>query len=74
VRDARNSANVYKNVQVMFQNPGKGGVTKNGIRVWQHGGGSVNATNGTMEDVISQITYRGTRVCAAQQFIIVQQS
>jgi hypothetical protein len=74
VRDARNSANVYKNVQVMFQNPVKGGVTKNGIRVWQHGGGSVNATNGTMEDVISQITYRGTRVCAAQQFIIVQQS
>lgn len=70
-RDAKNAAKVYKNIQVMYQQPQKGGVTKNGIRVWQHGGGSVNATNGTLKDIISQVTYRGLRVSAANQFILV---
>jgi hypothetical protein len=73
-RDARNSANVYKNVQVMFQQPVRGGTVKNGIRIWQHGGGSVNPTNGTMTDNISQITYRGLRIAAASKFIIVNGS
>jgi hypothetical protein len=73
-RDARDASKSYKNLQVMTMKPPKGGTTGNGIRVWQHGGGSVNATNGTMKDVISQITYAGTRVTASNQFIVVQQA
>lgn len=73
-RDARDASKSYKNLQVMYQKPPKGGSTGNGIRVWQHGGGSVNATDGTMKDKISQITYRGSRVVAANQFIVVQQA
>lgn len=72
VRDAKDSGKVYKNVTVMYQEPPKGGTIANGIRVWQHGGGSQNPTNGKMEDKVEMITYRGTRVCAANQFIIVQ--
>jgi hypothetical protein len=73
-RDARDASKSYKNLQVMYQRPPKGGSTGNGIRVWQHGGGSVNATDGTMKDKVSQITYRGTRVTKANQFIVVQQA
>ncbi len=68
-RDSR-TANVYKNITVMFQNPPKGGTIGNGIRVWQWGGGSQNASDGTMRDHVDMITYRGLRVCAANQFII----
>jgi len=50
------------------------GTVGNGIRVWQYGGGSPNPTDGTMTNQIAMITYRGTRVCAANQFIIVQGS
>jgi hypothetical protein len=70
VRDAK-TANVMKNIQVMCQVPVKGGSVGNGIRVWNYGGGSTAATDGTMRDKISMITYRGTRVTAANQFIIV---
>jgi hypothetical protein len=71
VRDAKDAGKVYKNVQVMVQNPPKGGTIGNGIRVWQYGGGSQNPTDGTMRDQVAMITYRGLRVCAANQFIIV---
>jgi hypothetical protein len=72
VRDAKDSSKVYKNVSVMFQAPPKGGTIGNGIRVWQHGGGSQNPTSGKMEDKVEMITYRGSRVCGANQFIVVQ--
>jgi hypothetical protein len=70
--DARDSTKQYKNISVMYMNPTKGGTTGNGIRVWQHGGASVNATNGTLTDNVSMVTYRGLRVVAANQFIAVQ--
>lgn len=70
VRDAR-TANVMKNISVMVQEPPKGGSIGNGIRVWNYGGGSTAATDGTMRDKISMITYRSTRICAANQFVIV---
>lgn len=73
-RDARDSSKVYKNISIMMQQPVKGGTIGNGIRVWSHGGGSSNPTNGKMEDKVEMITYRSSRVCAANQFIIVQAS
>lgn len=73
-RDARDSSKVYKNITIMMQQPVKGGTIGNGIRVWQHGGASMNPTNGKMEDKIEMIAYRGSRVAAANQFIIVQAS
>jgi len=70
--DAQDSTKVYKNIQVMSQQPLKGGTIGNGIRVWQWGGGSQNPTDGTMRDHVEMITYRGLRVVAANQFIQVQ--
>ena len=70
-RDAKDATKAYKNITVMYQAPPKGGTTGNGIRVWQWGGGSQNPTSGTMTDNIETITYRGARVVAANQFIIV---
>lgn len=64
----------YKNITIMYQEPPKGGTVGNGIRVWQYGGGSPNPTDGTMTNQIAMLTYRGTRVCAANQFLIVQGS
>lgn len=69
-RDSR-TANVYKNITVMYQQPPRGGTIGNGIRVWQWGGGSLNASDGTMRDHVEMITYRALRICAANQFIIV---
>ena len=69
--DYKDSTKVYKNLTVMFQQPPAGGTIGNGIRVWQHGGGSRNPTDGTMQDLVSMITYRGTRVVACNQFIQV---
>lgn len=60
-----------KNVSVMTQTPPKGGTLGNNIRTWAYGGGSVNATDGTMKDNVSYITYRGLRTCLANQFVIV---
>lgn len=71
VRDAKDASKTYKNVTVMYQEPPKGGTVGNGIRVWQWGGGSNNPTDGTMRDHVEMITYRSTRVCAANQFVIV---
>ena len=73
-RDAKNVTKAYKNITVMYQAPPKGGTTGNAIRVWQWGGASMNPTSGTMTDNIETITYRGTRVCAANQFLLVQAS
>lgn len=61
----------YKNVTLMMQQPQKGGTIGNGIRVWQHGGGSMNPTDGKMVDYVSMICYRAIRVTAANQFVIV---
>lgn len=68
--DARDYTQM-KNISVMYQTPPKGGTVGNGIRTWAYGGGSVNATDGTMRDNVSYITYRGLRVCLAQQFVVV---
>ncbi len=73
-RDSKDASKVYKNITIMSQNPPKGGTIGNGIRVWQWGGASLNPTTGTMNDNVEMITYRGTRVAAANQFVIVQAS
>jgi len=61
-----------KNITIMYQDAPKGGTYGNGIRTWLHGGGSLNPTNGQMVDNVEFITYKGTRVSAANQFILVQ--
>lgn len=71
-RDARNATKAYKNITIMYQQPPKGGTIGNGIRVWQWGGSSQNPTNGTMTDNVEMYTIRGSRVVAANQFLIVQ--
>lgn len=63
-----------KNVTIMWSQPPAGGTIGNGIRVWQHGGGSRNPTSGTLTDNIEFATYRGLRVAAANQFIVLQKS
>ena len=73
-RDSKDASKVYKNITIMAQQPPKGGTIGNGIRVWQWGGASMNPTTGTMNDNVEMITYRGTRVAAANQFVIVQAS
>ncbi len=70
--DARDASKKYKNVQIMVQNPPKGGTVGNGIRVWEHGGASINPTNGTMNESVEMIKYTGIRVTAANQFLVVQ--
>jgi hypothetical protein len=71
-RDSRDASKTYKNITVMYQQPPKGGTVGNAIRVWQHGGGSQNPTNGQMIDNIEMITYRSSRVVAANQFLVVE--
>lgn len=73
-RDSKDASKVYKNITVLYQAPPKGGTIGNGIRVWQWGGASMNPTTGTMNDNVEMITYRSTRVAAANQFVIVQAS
>jgi len=73
-RDAKDASKMYKNITIMSQQPPKGGTIGNGIRVWQWGGGSQNPTSGQMNDNVEMITYRGSRVCAANQFVILQGS
>ena len=73
-RDAKDASKLYKNITIMYQQPPRGGTIGNGIRVWQWGGASQNPTTGTMNDNIEMITYRGSRVAAANQFVIVQAS
>lgn len=71
-QDYKDATKTYKNLTVMFQQPPAGGTIGNGIRVWPHGGGSRNPTDGTMVDYVEYITYRSTRVVAANQFIQVE--
>jgi hypothetical protein len=71
VADAKDSTKVYKNVQIIMEQPPAGGTIGNGIRVWQHGGGSRNPTNGKMEDKVEMICYAGVRVAGRNQFLIV---
>ena len=56
----------------MTQPVPKGGTIGNNIRVWQHGGASQNPTNGVMTDNVETYTLRGSRVVAANQFLVVQ--
>ena len=70
-RDSRDASKSYKNMTIMYQQPPAGGTVGNGIRVWQYGGGSRNPTDGTMNDKVSMITYRGMRIVAANQFVVV---
>lgn len=60
------------NLTVMYQEPPKieapSGSVGNGIRVWRHGGGSPNATNGTLTDTVSMVCYKGLRAAAMNQF------
>ncbi len=72
-RDTR-SALSMKNLTVMYQAPPPGGSIGNGIRVWQHGGGSPNPTNGTMTNSVEMLTYRMLRAAAANQFVTVSGS
>ena len=65
------SGQIMKSFEVMYQPPVGGGRTQNGIRVWRHGGGSMNPTDDVMADSIHQITYQGMRITGAQQFITV---
>lgn len=74
VPDAKGENRQYtplKNIQVMYQQPQAGGTTGNAIRVWPFGGGSRNPTDGTLTDSVAMITYRGLRVLAPNQFVIV---
>lgn len=71
-RDAKDATKSYKNITIMTQPLPMGGTIGNGIRVWQHGGASRNPTNGTMTDNVELYSLRGSRVCAANQFIIVK--
>ena len=71
-RDAKDVTKSYKNITIMTQPVPQGGSVGNNIRVWQHGGASLNPTNGTMNDNIELYTLRGSRVVAANQFINVQ--
>lgn len=74
VGDAKGENRQYtpmKNIQVMYQQPQAGGSTGNAIRIWPFGGGSRNPTDGTLTDSVAMITYRGLRVLAPNQFVIV---
>jgi hypothetical protein len=73
-RDARDSTKSYNNITIMNQPVAGGGSIGNNIRVWQHGGASMNPTNGTMNDNVELYTLRGSRVVAANQFINVEAS
>lgn len=70
VPDARTYTQL-KNITVMMQNPQAGGSVGNGIRVWDWGGGSRKATDGTLRDHISMVCYKGIRVAGANQFVTV---
>jgi hypothetical protein len=70
--DAKDASKKYKNLTMMYQMPPKGGTIGNGVRVWQYGGGSEKATDGTMTDNVRFIAYRSLRAVAANQFILVQ--
>jgi hypothetical protein len=71
-QDYKDATKVYKNLTIMFQQPPAGGTIGNGIRVWQHGGGSRNPSDGTMTDNVEFITYRSQRTVACNQFLFIE--
>ena len=70
-QDSR-SGNTYSNLTIMYQQPPIGGTIGNAIRLWQYGGGSPNPTDGTMTNQLAILTYRGTRLCSANKWLILQ--
>jgi hypothetical protein len=70
-QDSRTGSS-YANLSIMYQQPPVGGTIGNAIRLWQYGGGSPNPTDGTMTNQIAIMTYRGTRLCSANKWLIVQ--
>jgi hypothetical protein len=60
------------NLTIMYQEPpavnAADGSVGNGIRVWRYGGGSPNATDGTMVDKVAMVSYKGVRAAAVNQF------
>lgn len=69
--DARTGAE-YANASVMYQEPPEGGTIGNGIRLWRHGGGSPNPTDGTLKNNMEIATYKGIRLCAANKTVFLQ--
>ncbi len=65
------SGTMYSNLTVMYQQPPEGGTIGNGIRLWRHGGGSPNPTDGTMVNNVSIVTYRSVRLCAANHVVFL---
>lgn len=66
-----NTGKLYNNMDVMYQEPPEGGSIGNGIRLWRHGGGSPNPTDGTLNNKIDIATYRGLRLCAANHVVFL---
>jgi len=66
----------YSNATVMYQEPPAitNGTIGNGLRLWKWGGGSENATDGTMNNKMEIVTYKGIRLCAANKTVFLQAS
>lgn len=64
---------MYKNISVVYMPPPatETGTVANGIRVWEHGGGSRKSSDGKMIDYIEMLTYRSVRCAGLNQFIVV---
>jgi len=71
VRDARTSQTM-NNLTVMYQQPRPGGTIANGIKVWEYGANSPQATTPVLEHGVSMVTYRGLRAAAINQFVLVE--
>lgn len=66
-------SDTYKNISVCYMPPPatETGTVANGIRVWEHGGGSRKSSDGKMVDYIEMLCYRSLRAAGLQQFIVV---
>lgn len=71
----REKARRIPNLTIMYQEPpaiqSPQGSIGNGIRLWRHGGGSPNATNGTLTDTVSMVSYKGLRAAGMNGFQLV---
>jgi hypothetical protein len=65
------SGNKMKNLTIMTQEVPEGGTIGNNIRAWVWGGSSRNPTTGTMTENAELYTLLGTRIAAANQFLLV---
>lgn len=65
------SGNKMKNLTIMTQEVPQGGTIGNNIRAWVWGGSSRNPTTGTMTENAELYTLLGTRIAAANQFLLV---